>query len=206
VRPTLYSTPFCPYGWSTRIVLHEKGVDFETFDVDLKSEQPEFLAVSPTGRAPVFVDGDTTIVDALVINEYIEEMHAEPNLLGANPSERAVVRSALIDHDWIRSQPLARLMSMMLYQPERREEQGVHRQLRKWYRYLDELDAHFAENPWRLLDRYTLADISIFTTLAISRGFGVPIGERAALEHWLERMSERASVRRAAPESLPVTA
>jgi glutathione S-transferase len=204
VGTTLYSTPYCPYGWCTRIVLHEKGVAFETFDVDLKTRQPEFLAVSPASRVPVFVDDHTSIVDALVINEYIEDVYPEPNLLGTTPVERAEVRSTVIDHDWIRSQPLARVMSMLLHQPERREEEGVHRHLRRWYRYLDRLDAHFHVSPWRLHGRYTLADISIYTTVAISRGFGMPVGERPALAAWMERMSERATVRRAAPEHLPV--
>ena len=33
---TLYSTTYCPYAWRTRIVLHEKKVPFEVFEVDLK--------------------------------------------------------------------------------------------------------------------------------------------------------------------------
>ena len=58
----MYSTPYCPYGWSTRIVLYEKGVAFDTFEVDLKNQQPEFLAVSPGARVPVFVDGTTSLL------------------------------------------------------------------------------------------------------------------------------------------------
>jgi glutathione S-transferase len=199
----LYSTPYCPYGWSTRIVLYEKGVPFDTFEVDLKNQQPEFLAVSPGARMPVFVDGETSIVDALVINEYIEEIYPEPNLLGRTPAERAEVRSTVIDHDWIRSQPLARVMSMLLHHPELREEEGMHRHLRRWYRYLDELDEHFAASSWRVLDRYTLADVSIYTTVAISRGFGMPLGARPALSAWMECTSRRDPVRRAAPERMP---
>ncbi len=43
----LYSTTYCPYAWRSRIVLHEKGVEFETFEVDLHDKQEEFLEVSP---------------------------------------------------------------------------------------------------------------------------------------------------------------
>ncbi|TFH22119.1 MAG: glutathione S-transferase family protein [Myxococcales bacterium] len=200
---TLYSTAYCPYGWSARIVLYEKGVLFDTFEVDLKNQQPEFLAVSPRARVPVFVDGKTQIVDALVINEYIEETYPEPNLLGATPAERAAVRSTVIDHDWIRSQPLARVMAMLLHRPELREEEGMHRHLGSWYRYLDRLERHFASDAWRVLGRYTLADVSIYTTVAISRGFGMQVGERPALSACMRRMSRREPVRRAAPERLP---
>ena len=89
---------------------------------------------------------------------------------------------------------------------EMRDEEGVRRHLRSWYRYLDRLDRHFASNAWRVLERYTLADVSIYTTVAISRGFGMPVGERPALSAWMKRMSRRDPVRRAAPDRLPAPA
>ena len=49
----LFSTTYCPYAWCTRIVLHEKGIPFEVFEVDLKAKQEDFLRVSPTGKVPV---------------------------------------------------------------------------------------------------------------------------------------------------------
>jgi len=199
----LYSTTFCPYAWCTRIVLNEKGVPFEVFEVDLKSKQPEFLAVSPAAKSPVFVDGETNIPESMVINEYIEEKYPLPNLLGENPQERAIVRSAVIDHCWYRSQPLARLTSLLMRSEEDRDDGRMHKQLRQWYQYLDELDAHFQDEEWRLLGRYTIADISIYTTVAVSCGFGMPIGERPALQSWLAGMATRETVKRSAPQAIP---
>ena len=45
----LYNTQRCPYARRTRIVLYEKGVEFETNEVDLENKSEEFLEASPTG-------------------------------------------------------------------------------------------------------------------------------------------------------------
>ena len=41
------------------MVLHEKGLGFETFEVNLENKSEGFLRVSPTDKVPVaVVDGD----------------------------------------------------------------------------------------------------------------------------------------------------
>ena len=56
----LYSAKGCPYARRTRIVLHEKGADFEAHEVDFRNKSDEFLAASPIGKVPVVVvDGDS---------------------------------------------------------------------------------------------------------------------------------------------------
>ena len=43
MKVKLYNTQRCPYARRTRMVLHEKGVDFETYEVDLANTSEEFL-------------------------------------------------------------------------------------------------------------------------------------------------------------------
>ncbi len=67
------------------MVLHEKGLDFETYEVDLENKSEEFLSVSPTGKVPVVVvDGDS-LYESNVINQYLEEVFGEPRLLPEDP-------------------------------------------------------------------------------------------------------------------------
>jgi glutathione S-transferase len=57
-----------------RFALNELGLDCETVAVDLvKREQrsPEFLALNPFGRVPVFVDGDLTLWESHAILAYL---------------------------------------------------------------------------------------------------------------------------------------
>ena len=76
-----------------RIVLAEKGLEF-----DLKIEKnwerrTEFLALNPAGDVPVLIEPDgTTLANSQVICEYIEEVYNEVSLLGTDPVQRAETR------------------------------------------------------------------------------------------------------------------
>ena len=203
---TLYSTTFCPYAWAVRIVLHEKGIPFDVFEVDLKHKQEQFLRLSPTAKVPLLCHGRTRIWESMVINEYLEEKFPEPNLLGGTPEERAAVRAAVIDINWSRSEPLAKLAAMIFYERERRDDLRVQRQVRAWYAYLDELDARFARHDWLVLERMSVADVCLYATVSVSQGFGMRVGERPDLLTWIDRMNRREAVQRSAPETLPPVA
>ena len=201
---TLYSTTYCPYAWRTRIVLHEKKVPFEVFEVDLKQKQGEFIDVSPTGKVPVLVDDGTTLWESMVVNEYLEETHPDPNLLGVAPAEKAEVRTEIIDLNWNRSQPLAKLAAMFLYGRLEKDNERIERQLGRWNGYLDFLDQIFSTRQWLAIGRFSMADISLYTTVSISHGFGLGQDkERPALATWMDRMNDRDTVRRSAPAGLP---
>jgi glutathione S-transferase len=92
LRVKLYNTQRCPYARRTRIVLHEKGVEFETYEVDLENKSEEFLKASPTGKVPVIVvDGDS-IYESNVVNQYLDEVTDGPRLMPEDPKRRAYAR------------------------------------------------------------------------------------------------------------------
>ncbi len=74
------------------MVLREKGVDFETYEVDLSNKSDEFLAASPTGKVPVVVvDGDS-LYESNVVNQYLDEVADGVSLLPDDPKHRAHAR------------------------------------------------------------------------------------------------------------------
>jgi len=92
LKVRLYNTQRCPYARRTRIVLYEKGVDFEVREVDLSNKSEEFLGVSPTGKVPVIVvDGDS-LYESNIVNQYLDEITGEPGLMSADPKARAQAR------------------------------------------------------------------------------------------------------------------
>ncbi len=74
------------------MVLHEKGLGFETCEVDLENKSEEFLSVSPTGKVPVVVVDGESLYESNVINQYLEEVSGEPRLLPEDPKQRARAR------------------------------------------------------------------------------------------------------------------
>jgi glutathione S-transferase len=92
MKPKLYNTQRCPYARRTRMVLHEKGIDFDVHEVDLANKSEEFLSASPTGKVPVIVvDGDS-IYESNVVNQYLDEVMDGPKLMPEDPKRRAYAR------------------------------------------------------------------------------------------------------------------
>lgn len=89
---TLYSGTTCPYSHRCRIVLFEKGMDFEVIDVDPANKPDDLVELSPDGRLPVLVERDLRLDIANIINEYIDERFPHPQLMPADPVMRARAR------------------------------------------------------------------------------------------------------------------
>src|SRR5688500_2300560 len=89
---TLYSATTCPFSHRCRIVLYEKGMDFQIIDVDLHNRPEDLAVMSPYGRVPVLVERDLILYESNIINEYIDDRFPHPQLMPADPVMRARAR------------------------------------------------------------------------------------------------------------------
>ena len=95
-----------PYAFSVYVCLKEKGLAFETREVNLHEQAQrtaEFRAKSLTARVPVLEQGDFRLSESSAIVEYLEDAFPPPRypaLLPAAPRERARARQIMA---WIRS-------------------------------------------------------------------------------------------------------
>ena len=92
----LYSGTTCPFSHRCRIVLFEKGMDFQVIDVDLFNKPEEMAAINPHNRVPVLVERDLVLFEPNIINEYIDERFPHPQLMPADPIMRARARQLLV--------------------------------------------------------------------------------------------------------------
>ena len=92
----LYSGTTCPFSHRCRIVLYEKGMDFQVIDVDLFAKPEDIAIINPYGRVPVLVERDLILYEPNIINEYIDERFPHPQLMPADPIMRARARQLLI--------------------------------------------------------------------------------------------------------------
>ena len=92
IGPRTYST------WSLRgwLVMKRTGADFTTVDVryETQAQKAALRQVSPSGFVPVLRHGDTLIWDTLAIAEWAAETYPEARLWPADPTARALARSA----------------------------------------------------------------------------------------------------------------
>ena len=95
----LYSNSTDPFSHRCRIVLFEKGMDFEVIDVDLTDQSEDLSILSPYSDSPVLVERDLVLTDANIINEYIDERFPHPQLMPPDPVMRARARLFLKDFE-----------------------------------------------------------------------------------------------------------
>ena len=95
----LYSGTTCPFSQRCRLVLFEKGMDFEIRDVDLFNKPEDISVMNPYGQVPVLVERDLILYESNIINEYIDERFPHPQLMPADPVQRARARLLLLNFE-----------------------------------------------------------------------------------------------------------
>ncbi len=91
----LYHHPICPFSRKVRLHLAAKNIVFDLISENFWQRRQEFVAISPSSRAPVLIDSDNDVVicGGHVIAEYIEEKYQDGrNFIGDNLIDRAEAR------------------------------------------------------------------------------------------------------------------
>jgi glutathione S-transferase len=179
---TLYDADRCPYCARVRIVLAEKGIEYETVEIDLDDRPAWIYEKNPLGRVPILEEDAFVLSESAVIDEYLEERYPEPPLWPADPAERALGRLLVFRFDSL-SKP---------YYALRREEAGARERLDRALAALDEL---LEAQPFLSGREYGLADIAYVPWILRARDrMGVELDRFPAVAGWAERLTERPAV------------
>lgn len=92
-----------PYAMSAYVALTEKNVDFQLLPIDLgrgDQRQPEYLALSLTGKVPALIHQDFALSESSAMVEYIEEVFPGVALYPHEVRERARARQI---QAWLRT-------------------------------------------------------------------------------------------------------
>ena len=188
---TLVSHGLCPYVQRAAIVLAEKRVPFARRDVDLSHKPEWFHAVSPLGKTPVLLVGDTPIFESAVICEYLDDTH-EPRLHPADALQRARHRA------WMEFGS-ALLNDVAAFYNARDDATLLARRDVLVQRFAT-LEAALANGPWFDGERFSIVDAVFAPVLRYFDTFE-PIGDFAffattpKLRAWRARLAQRPSVR-----------
>jgi glutathione S-transferase len=192
VNIKLYSAKGCPFARRTRVVLHEKGIDFEASEVDFRNKSDEFLEASPTGKVPVVVvDGDS-LYESNVVNQYLDEVHEEPRLMPGDPKARAYARIWMARADDFYPQVFVSSMGR-----ERGfSEERISETLEKLKATLSRLEGGLEGREY-LADSFSLADIAHagnFVRLhELEQNGAISLPDYPNVASWMERIEARES-------------
>ncbi|MDG5497881.1 glutathione S-transferase family protein [Niveispirillum sp. BGYR6] len=198
----LYDDAIAPTPRRVRMFLAEKGVDIPRVPVTIG--KGEHLAESyatrvPSRRVPALeLDDGTVISESVAICRYIEALHPEPNLFGSTALEQARVEMWQRRMEFELLLPFANAFRHSHPKMAALENQvpayaAAQKQLAE--QRLAMLEGDLARHPFIAGDKFSIADITAFTTLAFfPRLVGIAIDERVPqVKQWFDRIAARPS-------------
>jgi glutathione S-transferase len=196
-----------------RIVIAEKGLDdqIDYVSVDLiaaDQKQPEFLAKNPIGKTPLLeLDDGFIISESTAITEYLDNLDGNPTLTGKTPREKAAIHMMQRRVEQLVLEPVddyfhygtrglgPALTRWRMPEWAGHKEWGERRgaQAVRGMPYFNDL---LAKQPFVAGDAFSMADITLFATLAFAQGAGLPIDPAmTALAAWRDRVADLPAVR-----------
>ena len=170
----LFSGSTCPFSHRCRFVLSEKACDFEIQDVDLYNKPPEIDAMNPYGDVPILVERDLTLYNPNIINEYIDERFPHPQLMPADPIQRARARLFLYTFE----RELFSFVRVLENRDETEKRKAIARnQIRE---QLMQLSPIFAKNKFLMGDEFTMLDVMMAPLLWRLGYYGIDLPKSAA--------------------------
>jgi RNA polymerase-associated protein len=179
----LYSGTTDPFSHRCRIVLFEKGMDFEVIDVDLYNKPEDIAVINPYNRVPVLVDRDLVLYESNIINEYIDERFPHPQLMPPDPILRARARQLLHTFE---QELFAHIDAL------ERNQKGADKNRAHVRDQLVQLAPIFTKQKFMLGDEFSMLDVAIAPLLWRLEHYGIDLPKAAAtLMKYAERIFSR---------------
>ncbi|MEC7734745.1 MAG: glutathione S-transferase family protein [Pseudomonadota bacterium] len=197
----LYEFAQAPNPRRVRIFLNEKGIDIPTKQVDLMNgehKKDEYKKMSPLSQVPTLeLDDGTYITESIAICRYFEALYPEPNLLGKDPKEIAIIEM------WQRRIELLLMIGIAnTYRHGHPAMAALEDQVKEWseasrprvIKMLHWFEKQMENKEYICLDRYTIADISALVCFDFAKWPKIEIPDNCNnLKNYYERLNSRAS-------------
>ena len=200
----LYDFPGAPNPKRVKIFANEKGIELELVPCDMRrgeNKSPAFLKKNPSGKIPVLeLEDGRCIPESVAICRYLEAICPEPNLFGEDAFELGHIeaRNRHIEFEmwreigisWVHG-PIVAQLGIVKQIPEVKTASDM-----AACNYYERLDLEFAESAYVAGDRFTIADISLFTAIEFGSAM-VDLKPDARLKNlhaWYESVRSRPSI------------
>jgi RNA polymerase-associated protein len=183
---TLYSGSSDPYSHRARIVLAEKGVTFDLYEIDVDNQVDALVEINPYNTVPTLVDRDLVLYESEIIMEYLDERFPHPPLMPVYPVARARSRLMLhrVNRDWytLMNKILSRHTSPIELQDAKKA----------LYESIVSVAPMFKELPFFLSEEFSLVDCAIAPLLWRLRSMGIFLPPEAkAIQDYAKRLFAR---------------
>ena len=201
-----------PFVRKVRVVLAEKGIDYELDSVNPFSPPEGFRELSPLGKIPVLRDGDRVLADSSIICAYVERTHPNPPLYPKDDYEyaRTLWIEEYMDGGFVPIAgakvffPLA--LSPLMTGKEPDETEPLRVVAEELPTFFDYLEGQLGDDAYFVGGRLTLADIAVASPFVNLRHAGVAPARASwpKLRGFLDRIQGRPSFKACIEEESPI--
>lgn len=196
---------FGPNPQVVRIFMAERGIELPIEEVDIMAgvnRQSDYLGVNPAGQTPALqLDDGSLVTEITVICEYLDETQPGEPLMGSTPEARAQIRRWMRWVDLNVTEPLVVAFrgaeglpifkDRMRCLPEAADGLKASAQDK-----LEWLDGQLVGRDYLAGDRFTLADILLYSFLSFGEQVGQPLNrDLKNLSAWFDRCNARPSAK-----------
>lgn len=205
-----YDCNMAPSPRRARIFIAEKGLETETIEVDLGTQEqlnPEFQAINPYCTVPVLeLDDGTRLLSSTGIWHYLEAAHPEPPLMGTTPEEKGVIA----DMQWrIEMDGLMAVGEALRNSAPRMKDRALtgpvnyaqnpalaERGAARVKHFLGTVDDMIGDKPFVAGDTYSTADIDLLVVVDFAGWLKLGLPDNATrAKAWHEKVSGRDSAK-----------
>ncbi|WP_300512849.1 glutathione S-transferase family protein [Aliiroseovarius sp.] len=177
--------------YKAALALELSGLEWAPVYVDFfggEARGPEYRKINPMGEVPVMVDGDVTLSQSGVIQDYVSSKSGK--LGGKSAAERReILRWQFWDNHKMSSQ-IGTTRFLMNFIPEDKRPAEViafnQGRLKAAYKVLE---AELADKDWLVGNDVTIADLSCCGYLFYPEPFGFDRADWPNISAWLDRIS-----------------
>jgi len=198
--PTLHGAIQSPFVRKVRVLLAEKGIEYDSVPVVPFGQGEEFKKISPLGKIPVWEDERITVPDSSVIGAYLEHTYPEPVLYPHDAVDyaRALWLEEYCDTKLVET--LATVFFQRFVRPNFFQQEPDEELIAKAIQedappVFDYLAGELGDRDYLLGSRFTIADIAASSPFVNFRHGGEQLdaGRWPTLAAWLERVWGRPS-------------
>ncbi|MCP4819561.1 MAG: glutathione S-transferase family protein [Shimia sp.] len=181
------------HSYKAALALELSGLDWEPVKVDFfagETRSEEYRQnVNEMGEAPVLVDGEVTLSQASVIQDYISEKSSK--FAGTNDAERReILRWQFWDNHKFSSVAGMTRFLMNFLPEDKQPKEVIGFNLGRLKGAYDILNKHLEGRDWIVGDALTNADLTCFSYLYYPEPFGFDRAEWPNIDRWLTNISQ----------------
>jgi glutathione S-transferase len=208
-KPVVYGPAYSTYARTVRLVLEEKGVDYDLVEVDLlagATRAPEHLARHPFGKVPAFEHDGFELYETDAIMRYVNAAFPGPDLEPADAKGRARMAQAIsIIGGYAYPSLIGQIFIQRAVMPmmgNAADEAAIAAALPQAQTSVAALERLIDGNPYLAGDRLSLADlllIPVYDYISQTPEGGKLLAEAPNLRRWWDGVRSRESVARTRP-------